>query len=81
MVGTVVDCGSTRTEDDEGERWTCCSKLETEAATKLLESMLPAERLCLQREGTCGFNRLVEPPWKGEGKGQGEGERKGEGGH
>lgn len=47
IVGMSVDCGSTRTVDDEGERWTCCSKLETEAATKLLESTLPAERLCL----------------------------------
>lgn len=81
IVGTFVICGSTRNEDDDGKGRPCCSKLETEAATWLLERRLIPERLCLPKEGTCGFNRLVETPWKGEGKGEGEGEKNVEGGY
>ena len=61
MVGIDEICGSVSMEDDAVEGLTCCSKLEKEAATKLLERTLPAECLCLLRLGTCGFNRL-EPP-------------------
>ena len=68
-------------EEDNDDGLACCSKLEKDAATKLLERTLLAECLCLLRFGTCGFNRW-EPPWKGEGNGQGEEEeRNGDGGH
>lgn len=81
VSGTGVICGGTSAEDAEGEGGTCFSKLETEAATWVLERRLDLEPLHIAKEGFCGFNGLVELLMKGQVEGEGDGEGEAERGH